>query len=181
MGQQSVRFAGVAPGITRGASWSRGSCGERDRPNGAGASMRRRGGPWCDWGCDSSRWVESRSGAAQWTCSARRTDRERLRREEKWSAASSDNCPLWSARGSGFKAEAPRSGGERSERLDPGEHVRNDDLSDDAVRGPPVGKAAGVEHHPGGWMHGAGGTNYSLTNRGESPTNLAIRGPGRLV
>ena len=45
----------------------------------------------------------------------------------EWSAASSDNCPLWSARGAGVKAGAPRSGGERRERLDAGEPVRNDE------------------------------------------------------
>ena len=95
----------------------------------------------------------------------------RPRRRGKWSAASSDNCPLWSARGAGVQAAAPRSGGERSERLDGGEHVRNAALSDDAVRGRQRGGWRRAPSPTAGCMRSAGtieGEHPSLTNRGES-------------
>ena len=172
--RETAGFVGVAPGITGGALSARPVCHrmqsvQPDRR--CPGNLRGHGVIRVVTRVVGSNHVPARRKRA---CRARRTvDRDRLRRG-KWSAASSDNCPLWSARGAGVQAEAPRSGGECSERLDAGEHGRNDELSDDAVGGRQrcVGKVASGEH-PRAGMHEVGrdhgGSTYSLKSRGESP------------
>lgn len=93
--------------------------------------------PSCDWGCDSSRWVESRPGAAQRWCGARSTDRDRLRRGGEVECGIVGRLPVVERARRRAQGGSPAKRGRSVAKpltLDAGEHVRNAELSDDAVR-----------------------------------------------